>query len=188
VRNGAITLQDANGVGIVVLGKQANGHHGIGVYDPSGQTLFLVTSEDGQVAPHGTVPLYWSLNGLLTGSATQSFRPGTNNAAFTELWRGDFWSFGSKVDYDLTVFANGGNMSWQIKCFETGGGTPTVVVGPNTETTNVQRAGTFTIPTAGLVSGTDPAGRFMTIRIEARLNSGATTADVTPNTPFTSHN
>jgi hypothetical protein len=188
IRDGSLTLQDANGVGIVVLGKQPNGTHGISVLDANGQTLFRITSEEGQVAPRGTVPISWSLGSFLAGSTTQSFRPGTSNAAFTELWRGDFWSVGSKVDYDLTAYANGGNMTWQIKCYEVSGGTPTVVVGPTTETTNAQRSGTFTIPAACLASGTDPAGRFMTVRVEAKLNSGAITADMTPNTPFTSHN
>lgn len=197
VRNGQITLQDANGVGIVVLGRQANGHHGIGLFDTNGQTLLYSTSEDGQTAPWGSIGVQPGGSALVSGTAN-SFRPGTNAATFTELWRADFYSTGQVVEFDFTVYPNAGNMDWQIKCYQANG-TPTVVGSytptgggsqswPQNETANTQRSGSFVIPAAGLVSGTDPAGRRMTLRVEARKNSGATTIDVAVNAPFLNHN
>jgi hypothetical protein len=189
LQDGTLTLQDANGLAVVTLGKQADGTHGIQVANVNGRTLFQVTSENGQTAPYDTLAAQSSVNALLSGSAAQGFRPGTNAGAFTELWRTDFYSNGAQVDYDLTAYANGGNMSWQIVAYEYGGGTP-VAVASGTETTNVQRQGTFTISSASLVPGTgsDQAGRYLTIRVQGRLNSGATTADIVLNAPFVNHN
>jgi hypothetical protein len=180
IRDGSLTLQDANGAGIVVLGKQADGKHGIAVFDVTGQTLFRVTSEDGQTFPRALIPCESSVSCTLSGSSTQGFRPGTASASFVPLWIGRFSSVGPTVDYDLTAFANGGNMSWQITCNEFGMG-DVVVVGPNVETTNVARTGSFTLGAGNLLSGADPAGRQMVFKVWARINSGATTADVVLN-------
>jgi hypothetical protein len=187
VRNGQIKLLDANGNAIVVLGQQANGHHGIAVQDVNGQQVFTVTSEDGQLFPRALIPVTNTTSCLLSGNAAQGFRPGTSSASFLPLWIGRFSSVGPIVDYDLECYANGGNMSWQITCNEFGM-SDVVVVGPNTETTNVQRTGTFTLGASNILSGSDPAGRQMVFKVFARINSGATTADVTLNNVPTNHN
>jgi len=179
--------RDASSDPLVYVGQLPDGTHGLMVLNANGRVLFKVTSEGGQIAPSPTLAAQ-SASGYLSGSASQGFRPGSPLGTYVELWRTDFWSVGSKIDYDLSVYANAGNMTWQILCYEYGGASSTVAVGPTTETTNTQRSGTFTIPTAGLANGTDPAGRNMTIRVQAKINSGATTADVAVNGPFINHN
>jgi hypothetical protein len=177
IRDGSITMQDANGVGIVVLGKLADGSHGIQVLNANGRTLFKVTSEGGQSAPFVSLPAVGS-QGLLSGSAS-GFRPGTNSATMVSMWAFDFWAVGPTIAYDFVVYANSGNITWQITCREMGG-TDQIVVGPNIETTNVERQGTFTIPAAALApgTGTDPAGRRMRMDFLIQKNSGASTADI----------
>lgn len=182
LRDGTLTMQDQNGFGVVYLGKLTDGTHGISVNDSSGRVLFRVSSERGQVAPFALAAPLPSLDGVVSGT-TNSFRPGTSSVAFVELWRSDLFTVGPTVNYDFTMFANGGNMSWQLLCYEYVGGAQTVVAS-GTETTNVQRQGTFTIPAACLLSGTDPVGRYLTIRVQAKRNSGAFTSDVQANAPF----
>jgi len=202
VSGGQLTIQDGNYKPVVVLGKQADGTyglrwfdtsghllggvgqapdatHGIFVDDATGATLLKVTSENGQTFPRALIPCVTG-SGFLSGSASQGFRPGTTSATFVPIWVGRFSSVGPTVDYDITAYANAGNMSWQITCNEFGMG-DVVVVGPNTETTNVGRSGTFTLGASNIASGTDPAGRQMVFKVWARINSGATTGDVVLN-------
>lgn len=180
-----IIFDPATGNELIRLGRLDDGTHGLLIKDLAGRTMFKVTAENGQTAPRVGLPIYPNSQAYLTGQTVNAFRPGTNSATMFELWRTDFYSIGPIVSYDLIAFANGGNMTWRILCYEYGGGTPTVVVGPTVETTSVQRQGTFTIPAACLIpaTGSDPAGRRMTMRIEAQLNSGAVTADIAVNAP-----
>lgn len=181
-------VTNQSGVVVMRTGLLPDGTNGIQLYDVNGQTVFKVDDIDGQKFPQASIMPAPDGQAYLSGTTANAFRPGTASATMFELWRADFSSVGSKIDYNLLVFANGGNMTWQIQCCENGGGTLTTVVGPTTETSNANRAGTFTIPTAGLLSGTDPVGRQITVRIQAQLNSGATTADVAVNIPFINHN
>lgn len=187
LRDGTLTLQDQTGTNLVYLGKQPDGTHGIAVLDQNGRILFKVTAESGQVAPFAfAVPI---ANGGVIASTANAFRPGTHFATFTELWRSDFFSVGDQVDYDIETFPNSGNMDWEIVCYEYGGGVPVVVASGN-DTATTQHQGTFTIPVAGLsplATSTDVAGRFMTIRVLAKQNSGALSVDVSINGPFTNH-
>jgi hypothetical protein len=178
IKNGTLTLLDANGKSIVVLGLQGDGTHGISVTNANGRTLFKVTSEGGQSAPFVSLPGIGSQ--ALASNTANGFRPGTTNATMTSLFAFDFWSVGPTISYDFVVFANAGNISWQISCRDFNGGTDQVVVGPNVETTNVERSGTFTIPAAALApgTGTDPAGRRIRMDFLAQRNSGTSTADI----------
>jgi hypothetical protein len=210
IRDGALTIQDAAGNPVVVIGKQADGTYGVRSLDASGRTLvslgqvpggahgiqvanvngrvlFQVTSENGQAAPYAFVPAITGVNDVISGGAS-GFRPGTTNAAFTELWRADFYSVGPNVNYDFSFWAAASSMDWRILAFEETTGTPTVVAS-GTETTNVARQGTFSLPAACLIAGTgtDPVGRFMTLRLEAKKNSGASTVDVSQNAPYFNH-
>lgn len=189
IRDGNLELQDSNGVGVVELGEQPlDGHHGIGIFTATGQQIFVATSEDGQVFPRYVISVHPAGSALVGGGATPMMRPGTNSPAYAELWRGDFYSVGSMVDYDISVSANGGNMDWRILIYQFGA-SPWVVAGIPGEVAGGERSGTITIPPESLLGGpADAAGRHMTLRVEARLNSGAFTADVAVISPFINHN
>ncbi len=181
------------GAALVKLGNLGDGSYGIAVMNLAGRVVFRVDGVNGQSAPYLFAPgMPSGLNGVLNTSTPNSFRPGTTSATFVELWRADFFAIGNQVDYDLTMFANSGNMSWQIKSYQyislSTTGTP-IVVASGTETTNVQRTGTFTIDPLSLLSdgSNDVAGRFMTVRVEAKKNSGSFTVDIAQNGPFYNH-
>lgn len=176
-----LTSIDTDGNELVRIGKLLDGSFGILITDAEGRALFRVDSVSGQTAPFvHPVPVV-ATTALLSGT-TSGFRPGTNSASFVSLWAHEFWSVGDQVDYDLTFYANAGSMDWRITVHEVGA--PAVVaVGPNTETTNVQRAGTLTIPATALVSGTDVAGRRMRLDVEVKKNSGTSTVDASLNAP-----
>jgi hypothetical protein len=173
------TDPDEAGDVLVRLGTLDDSTHGIEIRNGNGRTLFKVTSEDGQVAPFvNAVPV--SSVGALVSGLTNGFRPGTNSASFVSLWAHEFWSVGDQIDYNIVAWPNAGNMDWQITMHEIGA-SAVVAIGPNNETSNISRSGTFTIPTSALVSGTDVSGRQMRMDIEARKNSGPTTVDVSQN-------
>jgi len=178
-----LTALDAStGNVLVVAGVLPDGKHGFLVQNSNGRILFRVAAEDGQTAPIQYPPATPSTTGLLSG-AVNGFRPGTNSASGVSLWACEFWSVGPKIDYNFTAFANGGNMNWAITCNEVGGAVLNHAVG--SETTNVQRTGTFTISPSVLVAGTgsDPAGRRMRLDFVAAKNSGASTVDIQLNAP-----
>jgi hypothetical protein len=186
IKEGTLRLLDSAGNSIVVLGKQDDGaSHGISVWNANGRSLMWVTSEQGQRAPVS----YAAATPNGSASVAGSLRPGTSSASFFELWRADLYSIGSLVNYDITAFANGGNMDWRILAYEYYAGTPIVVASGN-ETTNVQRTGAITIPSTCLNPGTgsDPAGRNLTLRVEAKKNSGASTVDIAMSAQFANYN
>jgi len=181
-----VTLQSkdpATGTPLVYAGTLPDGTHGFQVNDINGRIVFKVSAEHGQVAPLQLIPTTTGTAAVLSGTPGTGFRPGTAQTSFQTLHVCEFWSVGALVDWNLTAYANSNTMQWRITCREIGG-TDQVVVGPNTETTNVQRAGTFTIPAAALVSGTDPTGRHMRMDIQALWQSGlAGTVDIVLNNP-----
>lgn len=189
IDDGTTTLFDANGNAILILGKQANGHHGSRLQMPDGHLLALTTAEDGQVFPRIPISLYPNGSALIGNR----MRPGTDQPTYTELWRGDFDCIGTLIDFDIFVFPNGGDMDWRILVYEYGAAS-NPVAGIAHELTNTQRGGptaTITIPATSLVTGTgtNPVGRSMTMRIEALLHPGGpTTADIAVNAPPINHN
>lgn len=180
---------DSDGVPLVTVGQLGGGEVGIDIRNSAGRILQRVDNVNGQYAPFALIPLLASGVSAVS-SSTGSFRPGTTSASVAELWRADFWSVGNQIEYDLEMYANGGNMSWQIQVYEYHGGTP-VTVATGTETTNVQRQATFTIPTTCVTpDGTgidDVAGRYLTVRVSAVRNSGASTVDIAQNAPLFNH-
>lgn len=174
-----VIYDPATGQELVRLGLLSDGSYGLLLHNAAGRTVLRV-SNDGTFLPQIPIPMLPNPGASVGNGSTM--RPGTTSGTFTELWRGDFWSVGPTIFYDLLAYANAGDIDWEILCYENGG-TPTVAVGPTNETSNMQRSGAFTIPTAGLVSGTDPAGRPMTVRVLVRRNSGANAADMGVNAP-----
>jgi hypothetical protein len=170
------TVDPTSGTNPVIVGKLPDDTYGILIVNENGRVV-QQSGTAGFVAPQQAIPMF--PNG--GASVSTSFRPGTTSGSFTELWRGDFWSTAPDVSYDLVVFPNAGNMDWRIRVYEYGtpaNGTPTVAASGAGETANIERSGSFTIPSACLVSGTDPVGRRMTIRVEAKRNSGSAQVDV----------
>lgn len=128
-------------------------------------------------APTTAVPI------LPNGGATASsgaFRPGTTSSSYFELWRGDFYSVGATLAYDVTVAPNVATMSWRILVGEVGV-TGAVLLEETGITVAGQRGGTLDLSLAALVSGTDPLGRFMSMRIEAKRTAGSGTVDIAVN-------
>jgi hypothetical protein len=185
VKDGTLVFLDQFGNEIVALGRIGTSH-GIGVFDSAGKSLFYVTSEEGQLAPYSfAVPLPNGNNGLLSTQGG-AFRLGTTSATMVEMYRADFFSVASTMEYDFNFLPGSAqSMSWQLTCYEYGG-TPQIVAS-GTEIVNVQRQSSFTLPTAGFItgSGTTPGGRLMTVRVSAQRNSGTTTVDVMANGPLT---
>lgn len=181
---------DTNGVALVTVGQLGGGEVGIDIRNSAGRILQRVDNVNGQYAPFALIPLLPNGNNGISASSTGAFRPGTTSASVTELWRADFWSVGNQIEYDLEMYPNSGNMSWQIQVYEYQGGTP-ITVATGTETTIVQRQATFTIPTTCVTpDGTgvdDVAGRYLTVRVSALRNSGASTVDIAQNAPLFNH-
>ncbi|MGE0138666.1 MAG: hypothetical protein AB7R77_12665 [Ilumatobacteraceae bacterium] len=176
---GRLMIRDELGNPRVILGEIGGGDYGFQLVNASGQVLLRAT-EDGWEIPRTPIPMEMSLNMVASGT-TNPFRGGTDQTSYTELWRGDFTATGDSIVYDFYVFPNTAVMSWRIMIYEQGLGTPTAAVSETGVSANGQRAGVFTIPAACLFGGTDPVGRVMTMRVEAKRDSGAGTVDVTVN-------
>lgn len=101
-------------------------------------------------------------------------RPETDQTSYSELWRGDFYATGTTVHYDFFIFPNTLTMSWRIRCYQLGA-TATTVVSETGQTIAAQKAGTFSLNDAGFVAntGTNPLGRYFTLRFEAKIDSGS---------------
>ena len=184
IREGTLRIQDSSGNPMVTLGKLDDGSYGIIIQNSTPSTLMRVDSVSGQVFPRQLIPLVYPNSSLVSG-LTSGMRPGTNSATFVSLYTGRFSSVGNKIDYDITVFPNAGNMDWQIICQEFGVIGDQVIASGSGETANVQRTGVATLTAANLTSGSDPAGRQMFITLQARKNSGPSTVDINMNNSMT---
>ena len=176
IKDGTLTVLDAAGNTVVMEGKIGSAY-GIKILNSNGRTIYQATN-DGVVLPVQALPMTISGN----------IRPGTNSASFDELWRSDFYSVGSKVDYDFTAFPNAGNMDWIVYLYEKTT-LPFTALTVTSLAANTQYAGTLTINPSSLIAGTgtDPAGRYMTVRVQAKKNSGASTVDIALNGNFVNH-
>lgn len=169
IREKKIVVQDADGNDLVILGRLSEGVYGIEIRNANGQTVFKV-SDDGQSIPYAYMP--WT-----SVAATYGF----TSATYTEIFRCDFTSMGPRVDYDIQADNTGGNMDFEITVSEFGGTAVTVVevVGATG-----QYSSNFAIPASALVSGTDPQGRQMSVRILGRRTSGAGSPTLRLNGPL----
>jgi hypothetical protein len=176
VKDGSTKYLDAAGNTVVVEGKIGSAY-GIKITNSNGRVIYQATT-DGTVLPTQALPMTISGN----------IRPGTTLATYDELWRSDFYSVGSKVDYDLTAYPNAGNMDFVIYLYERGT-SPFTAFSVTGLTVNTVYSGTLTINPSALIpsTGTDPAGRYMTVRVQAKRNSGASTVDIALNGNFTNH-
>lgn len=155
-----------------LLSATSGGYVGSAAADVPGDARGIVSTPTG-------IPFY--PNGGASIGNGSTMRPGTTSGSYTELWRGDFYATGVNITYDITIYPNGSTMDWRLMVYEQGGGTPTSAAGETGQTTNAQKAATVAIPTGGLLSGTDPKGRSMTARLEARRTAGATSVDIAMN-------
>ena len=168
LREKTIVIQDAAGNDLVLLGRLDADVYGIEIKNRNGQTVFKVTDQ-GQTFPYAYIP--WS-----SVAAEYEF----TSASYTEIFRNDFSSMGPVVQYDVQANAVS-PMDFRIKITEAGGTYVDVV---EQISASGQYAGEFTIPGACLISGTDPQGRQMSVRIEGRRTSGAGTPTLRLNAPL----
>lgn len=176
IKEGTLTVLDGSSNPAVQLGK-VDGSYGIKVTTPSGAVVYE------KLASGLTFPRQ-----ALAMTISGNVRPGTTSATYDELWRADFDSIGPSVSYDITAFANAGNMDLVILLYER-------TTSPYTALTisgiaaNTQYSGTLTLNSASFIAGTgtDPAGRHMTLRVQAKRNSGASTVDVALNGNFVNY-
>lgn len=169
LREKKIVVQNADGADVVTLGRLDDGVYGFEIKNAAGQTIFKVT-DAGQVFPYAYAP--WT-----SPSATYSF----TSASYTEVFRCDFSSMGPMVEYDIQVDNAGGQADVEITVAEFGAAAVTVAELLNA---SGQCPGSFAIPAAALVSGTDPQGRQISVRILARRASGAGTPTLRLNAPI----
>jgi hypothetical protein len=169
LREGTIIVQDENGNDLVLLGRLDDGSYGIELRNSNGAVVFRITSE-GQTFPYAYMA--WT-------SVASSY--GFTSAAYTEIFRCDFSSIGPTVYYDVQADPSGGTMDFRIRVTEAGG---TYVDALEIIDASGQYAGNFGIPPESLVSGTDPQGRQMSVRIEGRRTSGAGTPTLRLNAPL----
>ena len=176
IKDGTLAVLDSGGNTMVRLGK-VDSSYGIKVTTPTGAVVFE------KLASGLTFPRQ-SLAMTISGN----IRPGTTSAAYDELWRADFDSIGPSVNYDLTAFPNAGNMDFVILLYEKTT-SPYTAFTVTALTANTQYSGTLTLNSASFIAGTgtDPAGRHMTLRIQAKRNSGASTVDVALNGNFVNY-
>ncbi len=176
IREGALTILDGDGNAIIRLGKLSDTAYGIVVV--SGENRQVFAAGPGiSTAPPGIVPMVVSTSAIVGGT---SFRPGTNSASLTEIWKGEFFSVGPDVFWTVTIFPNAGNMDFRVTIQEEGGGPEQTVWNETGTTANSVRSATFAIPTSCLVpaTGTDVLGRFFLIRMLAKKNSGPASVDI----------
>lgn len=152
---------------------------GVSTYQGSVSSGVALTNDPRQITSASASIAFYPNGGASVGNGS-TMRPGTTSGSYTELWRGDFYATGVNIAYDITIYPNGSTMDWRLMVYETGG-TPTSAAGETGQTSNAQKTGTVAIPTAGLVSGTDPKGKSMTARLEARRTSGSTSVDIAIN-------
>lgn len=151
---------------------------GAGDYSDAATAAYVGDARDIVAAPTG-IPFF--PNGGASVGNGSTMRPGTTSGSYTELWRGDFYATGVNITYDISIYPNGSTMDWRLMVYENGGGTPTSAAGETGQTSNAQKSGTVAIPTGGLISGTDPKGKNMTARLEARRTAGSTSVDIAIN-------
>lgn len=176
IDGGQLVVRDASGNDRITLGDLGSGAYGVRIADDDGSVVFEVT-EDGWNIPYWVIPLAPNAGSINPGLG----RFGTDQAAYTEIYRADFFAVGATIHYDFTQYPNAGNMDWRVLVYEQGGGVAQSAISYTGQTANTQRSGSFTLPPAGLVGGSgNVKGKFWTMRVEAKMNSG-TRVDVSVN-------
>lgn len=177
VSAGAFSINDADGNELVRLGLlDDGGNYGIQVTNDQGGRVFRVT-QNGMREPSWPLAITPAPTAPVGNGSTM--RAGTTSATYTELWRADFYCTGYGISFDFYEFPNGGNMDWRAMVYEVGGGSPAELFTRTGVTANAQYAAGLSIPTDGLaIPGSDPIGKSLTMRIEARRNSGSNSVDI----------
>lgn len=186
---GLVMFNDTGGATITV-GDFSAGNRGFRVksqlnaHPTANQDLFRI-SEDGWEFPRMQIPLTPSPGG---GGTYQTGVPQlvTNSGSYVELHRCDFDSVGATISYDLFRYVGAGvtTMDWRLRVYEVGGGTPQTLASQTGQGSSGQAAGSATIPTSCILSGTDVRGRNMTLRLEALVATGAGYTGIAPATPL----
>lgn len=201
VRNGRLVVLDGanNNSNAAVFGSDPTGSTAgigiwIGTYDagatpPAPRALMQVDSVNGWAKPGWPLIMLPSPfgGGFYAGNPTNTPVVFTNSGTMTELYRCDFDSVGANISYDIVVQNLATTMDWQLQIAENTGGTlQTIASVTGFAGGSAQVNGTVAIPTSCLApaSGTNPRGRFLTMRLSARVATGAGNVTAAPTTQW----
>lgn len=187
IKEGTLEIRDDADNLLVELGK-IDTVYGIRISSDTGQEILNINNVQGHDFPRMPVVLVPSPDGggFFTTSKAAVV---TTSTSWKELYRGDFSSVGTTIRYDMIVQAltAGATLDWRIMIAEVGGTLTQAASGTGTSTAS-QVASTFSIPAACLISGTDPRGRSMSIRVEAQRATGSGEVFAAPTSPFLNYN
>jgi hypothetical protein len=105
----------------------------------------------------------------------------TASGTMTELYRCDFDGVGANISYDLVYSCSATTMDWQLQIEQLGGSLQTIASGTGVSGAS-QVVNTVAIPSSCFVpsTGTNPRGRSYSMRLSARVASGAGNVTAAP--------